>query len=360
VARANVRPQNIDEGHNTGRDAPTRSRSAPAICGPIPAARRCRQRSAGYRTLVLHDCWTVSHRQICPTWPHGYSLRLVHRGIRPGPARWPTRCRPGNGIGRKRTRARLLDANAALILAGAVSVLAIPVALGASAKEGASARETSAAAPVKSSTSKSVAHLLGIPTIKSNMLASLALLATTDIIVAFLPLLGEENGAVGVRQSRAGGGGPLGHRRVLPGTGTGTGTADHDDTHHPGGSSGRARSRTGAETAGQPARTSRPAGRCRIACRTNRTRRRSVDVLSSVVCRVDKVAEEAPSLALEPPIRPGYAAYVGRSSAPAFLLIQRTRQAVSRSPAPRQPPAHTTPRPGGRPGSGRPAARPRS
>jgi MFS family permease len=35
---------------------------------------------------------------------------------------------------------------------------------------------------------------LGIPTVKTNMLASLALLATTDIIVAFLPLLGEENG----------------------------------------------------------------------------------------------------------------------------------------------------------------------
>ena len=90
--------------------------------------------------------------------------------------------------------ARLVDANAALILAGAVSVLAIPVALGASAKERASARETSAAAPANASTSKSVARLLGVPTVKSNMLASLALLATTDIIVAFLPLLGEENG----------------------------------------------------------------------------------------------------------------------------------------------------------------------
>ncbi|KRE81166.1 MFS transporter [Arthrobacter sp. Soil762] len=90
--------------------------------------------------------------------------------------------------------ARLMDANAALILAGAISVLAIPVALGASSKERASARETTKAAPVKAPISKSVAHLLGIPTVKTNMLASLALLATTDIIVAFLPLLGEENG----------------------------------------------------------------------------------------------------------------------------------------------------------------------
>jgi MFS family permease len=90
--------------------------------------------------------------------------------------------------------ARLMDANAALILAGAISVLAIPVALGASTKERASVRETSEPAPAKAPTSKSVAHLLGIPTVKTNMLASLALLATTDIIVAFLPLLGEENG----------------------------------------------------------------------------------------------------------------------------------------------------------------------
>ncbi|WP_247047647.1 MFS transporter [Arthrobacter rhizosphaerae] len=90
--------------------------------------------------------------------------------------------------------ARLMDANAALLLAGAIAVLAIPVALGATTKKRATAPETSAAAPAKTPTSKSVAHLLGIPTVKTNMLASLALLATTDIIVAFLPLLGEEKG----------------------------------------------------------------------------------------------------------------------------------------------------------------------
>jgi MFS family permease len=89
--------------------------------------------------------------------------------------------------------ARLMDANAALILAGAIAVLAMPVALGASTKERANAPKTSET-PVKAPASKSVAHLLGIPTVKTNMLASLALLATTDIIVAFLPLLGEENG----------------------------------------------------------------------------------------------------------------------------------------------------------------------
>jgi MFS family permease len=89
--------------------------------------------------------------------------------------------------------ARLMDANSALILAGLIAVLAIPVALGASSNERAHAPKTKAA-PVKAPASKSVAHLLGIPTVKTNMLASLALLATTDIIVAFLPLLGEENG----------------------------------------------------------------------------------------------------------------------------------------------------------------------
>ena len=89
--------------------------------------------------------------------------------------------------------ARLMDANSALILSGAIAVLAIPIAFGASGKERANAPKTEAA-QAKAPKSKSVAHLLGIPTVKTNMLASLALLATTDIIVAFLPLLGEENG----------------------------------------------------------------------------------------------------------------------------------------------------------------------
>lgn len=88
---------------------------------------------------------------------------------------------------------RLADANAALIIAGAVAVLAIPVALGAAAKDSPRVRGTTEAAP-KVSSPASVVSLLGIPTVKTNMIASLALLATTDIIVAFLPLLGEENG----------------------------------------------------------------------------------------------------------------------------------------------------------------------
>jgi MFS family permease len=89
--------------------------------------------------------------------------------------------------------ARLTEANTALILAGAVSILAIPVALGASAKKCPSAQGKFAAVQPTASKTKSMAHLLGVPTVKTNMFASLALLATTDIIVAFLPLLGEQN-----------------------------------------------------------------------------------------------------------------------------------------------------------------------
>ncbi|MGK3955393.1 MFS transporter [Arthrobacter sp. R4] len=49
---------------------------------------------------------------------------------------------------------RLMDANAALILAGAIAVLAIPVAFGASTKQRANAPKTEAA-PVKAPASKS-------------------------------------------------------------------------------------------------------------------------------------------------------------------------------------------------------------
>ncbi|MET3919286.1 MFS transporter [Arthrobacter sp. UYEF20] len=87
---------------------------------------------------------------------------------------------------------RLSDANTALMLAGAISVLAIPVAFGASAKK--PAHEHKASAASTKAAPASTASLLGIPTVKTNMVASLALLATTDIIVAFLPLLGEEKG----------------------------------------------------------------------------------------------------------------------------------------------------------------------
>lgn len=88
---------------------------------------------------------------------------------------------------------RLTDANMALLLAGALSVIAIPVALGAAVRKTSRAKPEAEAAP-KASPPASVVRLLGIRTVKTNMIASLSLLATTDIIVAFLPLLGEETG----------------------------------------------------------------------------------------------------------------------------------------------------------------------
>lgn len=91
---------------------------------------------------------------------------------------------------------RLLDVNTALMIAGAFAVLAIPVAFGASTKKPVIGPKTTAKpAKVKP---VSVVSLLGVPTVKTNMVASLALLATTDIIVAFLPLMGEEKGVAPV------------------------------------------------------------------------------------------------------------------------------------------------------------------
>ena len=91
---------------------------------------------------------------------------------------------------------RLLDVNAALIIAGAIAVLAIPVAFGASTKDPATDPGTTVKTPKVKPVS--VVSLLGVPTVKTNMVASLALLATTDIIVAFLPLMGEEKGVAPV------------------------------------------------------------------------------------------------------------------------------------------------------------------
>lgn len=87
---------------------------------------------------------------------------------------------------------RLADANTALMLAGAICLLAVPAAFGSSFKQ----LKTRPTAKVRcpKAAPASVVSLLGTPTVKANMAASLALLATTDILVAFLPLLGEENG----------------------------------------------------------------------------------------------------------------------------------------------------------------------
>lgn len=87
---------------------------------------------------------------------------------------------------------RLADANTALMFAGAICMLAVPAAFATSVKQPTTKLTSKAASP--GAAPASVAFLLGTPTVKANMAASLALLATTDILVAFLPLLGEETG----------------------------------------------------------------------------------------------------------------------------------------------------------------------
>ncbi|MFC9335968.1 MFS transporter [Arthrobacter sp. NPDC057009] len=85
---------------------------------------------------------------------------------------------------------RLIDANTALLMAGFISVFAVPFAFGTAAKHAPTVKPD-AAMPTRPD---SVAALLRYPTVRTNMVASLALLATTDILVAFLPLLGEDKG----------------------------------------------------------------------------------------------------------------------------------------------------------------------
>lgn len=84
---------------------------------------------------------------------------------------------------------RLSDANTALLVASAISLAAVPFGFGAAVrKERRTTHETPAARPT------SVLSILGIRAVRINIVASLALLTTTDILVAFLPLLGEELG----------------------------------------------------------------------------------------------------------------------------------------------------------------------
>jgi MFS family permease len=85
---------------------------------------------------------------------------------------------------------RLVEANTALLMAGFISLLAVPFAFGTAAKHGPIVT-TDGAIPARPD---SISALLRYPTVRTNMVASLALLATTDILVAFLPLLGEDKG----------------------------------------------------------------------------------------------------------------------------------------------------------------------
>lgn len=87
---------------------------------------------------------------------------------------------------------RLADSNAGLLIAGGIAALAVPFAFGTGVRQEPIHRKDGKLSAVPRP--DSVASLLRYPTVKTNMVASLALLATTDILVAFLPLLGEDKG----------------------------------------------------------------------------------------------------------------------------------------------------------------------
>lgn len=87
---------------------------------------------------------------------------------------------------------RLTDIDQALLLAGLLALISVPlilVRIGNRDTPGATSR-TTAATNVKDS----VGTILARPGVKANMLASLALLTSMDILIAFLPLIAEEQG----------------------------------------------------------------------------------------------------------------------------------------------------------------------
>lgn len=231
--------------------------------------------------------------------------------------------------------ARLADSNAALLIAGIVSVLAVPFAFGTAAKQAPGDRmnETAPSRP------DSFSALLRYPTVRTNMVASLALLATTDILVAFLPLLaslgrrqrrapsnhwhpaGNPCGCVhcfpptaagpsrplepgGPRRSQSCGSGnytrigalvirafvgcssAVGCRRVL----SGLGTANHDSARCPGRSARFQRSSTCPPPARQQSRPSRPPRRGGTAGRSGRAQRGALDVLRHACSRMRTLA----------------------------------------------------------------------
>lgn len=83
---------------------------------------------------------------------------------------------------------RLQNANSGLLLAGIISLLAVPIAFGSSAKKDGAPKDNLTSPPLP----ESITSLLRYPTVGTNIIASLALLTTTDILVAFLPLVAEE------------------------------------------------------------------------------------------------------------------------------------------------------------------------
>lgn len=100
------------------------------------------------------------------------------------------------------TAERLADVNRALLLSGAIAFLALPACFVRLAGRPARGRGAGAAKTAETSGPAAgrepVLSILARPGVKANMLASLSLLATADILLAFLPLMGEEAGVAPV------------------------------------------------------------------------------------------------------------------------------------------------------------------
>jgi MFS family permease len=91
---------------------------------------------------------------------------------------------------------RMAAINAALLLAAGIAVAAAPLVLARKPGGRRTAGRPGAAGPP--ARAESALQVLRRPGVAWNMAASLALLATVDILVAFLPLLGEERGVAPV------------------------------------------------------------------------------------------------------------------------------------------------------------------
>ncbi|MBG6216037.1 MFS family permease [Arthrobacter sp. CAN_A6] len=87
---------------------------------------------------------------------------------------------------------RIEDIDQALLLAGLLALIAVPLILVRIGSRGTAGTALKGVATLD--VKDSVGMILGRPGVKSNMLASLALLTTMDILIAFLPLIAEQQG----------------------------------------------------------------------------------------------------------------------------------------------------------------------
>ena len=94
---------------------------------------------------------------------------------------------------------RLDHINFALLLAGGIAILALPTSLVRfPAARGGPAGQETGSKRAGGRHGEPVSVILARPGVKANVFASLALLSTTDILLAFLPLMGEEAGVAPV------------------------------------------------------------------------------------------------------------------------------------------------------------------